>query len=141
MDMRFDLLQTERIESPMASNRAKGQVTGRVKWKLRFHWTPGGEDLLPDGQNLISPWWTSIPRGGEDNRRTPATTYMDRKDLQNYCHNLLPRDVLAELGPHTSGVPRGWYCVDCGKLNKQIFLRHRSCSSSSCQVILLLHVY
>ena len=64
---------------------------------------------------------------------------MARQDLQNHCHNLLPLGVHAELGPHTSSgpFPKGWYCTDCGKLNKQIFLRHRRCSSSSCQVTLI----
>jgi hypothetical protein len=130
------LLQAERIESDASNKPANGRVSGRVKWKLWFHWTPGGEDLLPDGQTLIKPWW--VPSENGKDRAMPK--YMDRNDLQNDCHNLLPLDMFAEPGPHTSSSPfsRGWYCINCGKLNKQIYLRHRMCSSTSCQVTPIL---
>lgn len=139
------MLQTERIESPTESvtvgNYPRwGQVIGRVKWKLRLHWTPGGEDLLPDGQSLVEPWWISTLSESGENYAIQHREYMNRKDLQNHCHNLLPLDVLSEPGPHSSDVPRGWYCVECGKLSKQIFLRHRSCSNESCQVIYSLNL-
>jgi len=135
--MIFYLLQAERIESDIPSKRTFGKVSGRARWNLRFHWTPGGEDLLPDGQQLTKPWWNPcLPEIGDGH----DATYMHRTDLQNHCHNLLPLDMFAVPGPHTSSgpFPRGWYCVNCGKLNKQIFLRHRKCSSSHCQVALSL---
>lgn len=133
----FYFLQAERIESDIPNKRTLGKVSGRARWNLQFHWTPGGEDLLPDGQQLTKPWWNSSPLEIGDGR---AATYMHRTDLQNHCHNLLPLDMFAVPGPHTSSgpFPRGWYCVNCGKLNKQIFLRHRKCSSSQCQVTVSL---
>ena len=129
-------MQAERIQSDMPKKPTFGKVSGRAKWKLRFHWTPGGEDLLPDGQQLVQPWWEPPPPENRDSRAMQDVKYMDRKDLQNHCHNLLPHDMFAVPGPHTSSgpFPRGWYCVDCGKLNQQMFLRHRKCSSSYCQV-------
>jgi hypothetical protein len=64
-------------------------------------------------------------------------SYMDRKDLLRDCHSLLPLNIIAKHGPPSGGglFPKGWHCVHCGKLNKEVFLRHRKCMSALCQVV------
>jgi hypothetical protein len=132
--LRSDLYQGERVES---DSQNKGRVHGRMKWNLRFHWTPGGEDFVPKGMNLATPWWApAFPQPGD----AEATPYMNRKDLLRNCHSLLPLAIVAGQGPYAGNVlPRGWYCISCGKLNKQIFFRHRKCVCSYQVIMLSLH--
>lgn len=106
------------------------RAQGRIRWKLRFHWTPGGEDFLPGSEKLASPWWM------RNEESVPEPSYMMREDLLQSCHSLLPLYMLANPGPSLSkgSFPTGWFCMDCGKLNKQTMLRHRICSSSACQM-------
>lgn len=123
-----------------SSATQSGVLHKRIKHELRFCWTPGGEDLLPKGNMLKAPWWGSSisTRSDEVEFEAPANVkaYLSRHDLQHNSHDLLPMDVFAELGSVSlgAGFPNGWYCASCGRLNKQVHLRHRLCTGSSCTV-------
>lgn len=112
----------------------------RIKHDLHFCWTPGGEDLLPNGNMLTAPWWVPLMSKGSEALKggAPATVkaYMSRRDLQHSCHDLLPMDIFGELGSVSLGArfTNGWYCASCGRLNEQVHLRHRFCTGSSCKV-------
>ncbi|KZP19722.1 hypothetical protein FIBSPDRAFT_892493 [Athelia psychrophila] len=38
----------------------------RIKHDLHFCWTPGGEDLLPNGNMLTAPWWVPLMSKGSE---------------------------------------------------------------------------
>ncbi|KAJ6581179.1 hypothetical protein B0H19DRAFT_496616 [Mycena capillaripes] len=61
--------------------------------------------------------------------------------IANRCPSILPLHLLvphndsAELGFGPEEIVeehKGWYCAECGKLNRVVMMRHRRCSSSFC---------
>ncbi|KAF9563559.1 hypothetical protein CPC08DRAFT_705875 [Agrocybe pediades] len=49
--------------------------------------------------------------------------------------SILPTRLLAPFGPSVLDnlFARGWFCLDCGKINFQASLRHRKCTNSDCK--------
>ncbi|KAF7356905.1 hypothetical protein MVEN_01026300 [Mycena venus] len=75
-------------------------------------------------------------------RRLQSRNYHFRDiPIANRCPSILPLHLLV---PHndTTGIGfgpdevveeyKGWYCVECGKLNRVTMMRHRRCGSSFC---------
>lgn len=55
------------------------------------------------------------------------------RPLAESCPSVLPLPILAGFSLWDQS---GWYCGDCGKVNQQLHMRHRKCSSSFCKVFL-----
>jgi len=56
--------------------------------------------------------------------------------LNEIYESLLPTTLLAPYGPLVLDnlFPRGWFCLECGKINFQAALRHRKCTNTDCRV-------
>lgn len=136
-------------------------ATGRVQWRFRLQWAPGGEDFIGSEAQVstLHPWWMPSPQApekspmshdegeGDDSDTESTLRYRRaRKASPNYArrhthfsqiyYSMLPLPILAQLGPGApdGAFPRGWYCTYCGKLNYQAMLRHRRCTNTFCQV-------
>jgi hypothetical protein len=105
---------------------AGGFVGGRVQWKFDLSWAPGGEDFLPGGDFLLSPWWS--PSSNEDLNFKNAMPTCTWRDLKKSYNSVLPPQLLESFGSIYGQFPQGWHCVFCGRLNEQILFRHRRCS-------------
>ncbi|KAJ7230718.1 hypothetical protein GGX14DRAFT_411898 [Mycena pura] len=112
--------------------------------------------------DLNTPWWLPRPNTGEITvvEPTPIPTDVSTESykqqrlespnyrfsntpIANRCpssilplHLLLPYNEHSEEGgfypEQQEGERNGWYCVDCGKLNRVVMMRHRRCNSSLC---------
>ncbi|OBZ74135.1 hypothetical protein A0H81_06177 [Grifola frondosa] len=111
---------------------------GRVRWRFRFEWTPGGESACPDpSSNIVrSPWWMSNDTCAND-PNTASSGHTDG-DVEMILHpyTLLPLHLIAahelseeQLASSSSevNVSRGWWCASCGKMNVQQCLRYQKC--------------
>lgn len=135
-------------------------IHGRVEWRFTFKWASGGEMFLPTHlhEQLSRPWWMSEEAFLATSRQPTDDNSLDGKsnpryDLQrkmyqssqtqrpddfNQTHfSLIPLRLLAPHGKNDSDeafTSSGWHCTSCGKLNEQLMMRHRKCSSPSCAV-------
>ncbi|KAF8888100.1 hypothetical protein BD779DRAFT_1525594 [Infundibulicybe gibba] len=129
-----------------------GIISGHVDWRFRCRWISGGEDWVGRENKHMSPWWiershtTAVPPNVTDSDqessphyrtcRTKSPNYPNRHKLfGTVYHPLIPLHLIAPYGTNTpdTAFPRGWYCDTCGKINFQVMLRHRNCSSSFCR--------
>ncbi|KAL0565647.1 hypothetical protein V5O48_016375, partial [Marasmius crinis-equi] len=106
------------------------KVCGRAQWTLTFCWVPGREEV-PDS-SIPRPWWCS----DKSVDLQPTANYITLvsstllADVEN--DGVLGEDGWS-LGDGDAGSSRGWYCSDCGKLNRQTFWRRRKCGSKACE--------
>ncbi|KAF7370916.1 hypothetical protein MSAN_00725500 [Mycena sanguinolenta] len=149
-------VQEERVS---ADNQqpASSDLAGRVKWHFKLQWGSGGEaDLGLPSDTLAKtalPWW--LPQGtavAEPASRsnvlkviiTLSGTYLSQIVAPPFspAHLLDPHNDSADLRFDQEESPeeqtgwcrehKGWYCVECGKLNRVMMMRHRRCNSSFC---------
>ena len=99
-------------------------VVGQVRWKFKFTWISGGEDFSLEDQSPLLPWWDS---GGG--------SHLEQPTLPKGYH-VLPPQLYQDLDAFHHDIPPGWHCTKCGKLNVQIFLRHRRCSNCEVSVFI-----
>ncbi|KAJ8094449.1 hypothetical protein PM082_010883 [Marasmius tenuissimus] len=104
-------------------------VCGNVTWTFTCYWIPGRESLF-DSLDQVQPWWLCdklvIP-GLYSNLVDPSMLMSDVK-----YDNERGEDQWG-LGDGDGGSSKGWYCFDCGKLNRQTLWRRRKCSSQRCK--------
>ena len=115
-----------------------GDVTGRIRWHFKFAWTPGGEAYLPEGNSVSTPWWSpALSQGYAPMLGSDPQSSMER--LKYYYCSVLPLRLFLPFEADSDfGFPSGWFCGKCGKLNRQVFLRHRRCSHCEVCVRVLL---
>ncbi len=123
----------------------------RFNWRFRLKWSSGGEYLLSDNIDAVSrPWWrkdpyppqegvTSVSTEHYQKRRDEhTTTYPQFGDIGQNYNCLIPLHLLHMPGEvdDDANFPSGWFCSNCGRLNPQVYFRHRLCPSKSCKVSL-----
>ena len=106
----------------------------RRTWRFSLEWVPGGEDLLKDDEqddydewmmHVMQPWWE--PAHPQQPVQHPL--------FGPYPHLLLPLPLLVpftENSTATGNFPTGYYCMACGRINVQRYLRHRICEGAAC---------
>ncbi|KAF9269066.1 hypothetical protein L218DRAFT_417650 [Marasmius fiardii PR-910] len=114
----------------------EGRVRGRVQWTFTLQWAAGQEEGI-DPSIPSYPWWC---RSREVEASLPAIKYSSGS-LNLTCPSLPISGRSGEnswgAGEGDGGSPRGWYCSDCGKLNRQTYWRRRKCGSTHCRDKLL----
>ncbi|KAJ8691608.1 hypothetical protein PTI98_011165 [Pleurotus ostreatus] len=127
----------------------KGRSTTRFNWRFRLKWSPGGEYLLSDNTDaVLRPWWrndshplqheviTTVSSEHYQKRRDEHTTaYPQFGDVGQKYNCLIPLYLLHMPGQvdDDANFPSGWFCMDCGRLNPQVYFRHRICLSRACK--------
>ncbi|KAJ7746853.1 hypothetical protein DFH07DRAFT_580731 [Mycena maculata] len=154
-------VQETRLGKDSASSDATGTVEWRFKlrWGSGGEEHLG---FPSDAVDITTPWWlsqldTSMEPASNStsspNDTDLSTPYYKDRRAQNHnyrfrnmpiahcCPSILPFHLLV---PHNDGTelgfgpeqianePKGYYCADCGKLNRITMMRHRRCSSSFC---------
>jgi hypothetical protein len=105
--------------------RSTTSIALRVQriWRFDLVWVHGGEVLLKDDDEWkMSPWWEP---------EHPRQPYQHPR----YHQLLLPHYLLAPFTENSTqaGIfPVGYYCMVCGRINVQRFLRHRICEGTVC---------
>ncbi|KAJ7777469.1 hypothetical protein B0H16DRAFT_1712470, partial [Mycena metata] len=80
----------------------------------------------------------SAPEYKRQRLRSPNYAFKDTP-IAHRCPSILPLHLLVphnddtELGFGPIEERRGWYCEECGKLNRVMQMRHRRCSSLLCR--------
>ncbi|KAK7056258.1 hypothetical protein VNI00_002811 [Paramarasmius palmivorus] len=141
--------QKTRVKASSRIKPGNGQshfVMGRVQWSFKLRWHASGEEDL-GYPNL--PWWNpfqpaisrlvgsverlSLSQGPEKSKDEFVTSSSSLPCL--WSPSLLMPGPDNEEGPNSGDdrSVRGWYCSDCGKLNRQTFWRRRKCGSSFCK--------
>ncbi|KAJ6624956.1 hypothetical protein B0H10DRAFT_2005018 [Mycena sp. CBHHK59/15] len=143
-------------------NTTPSDAAGRVMWRFKLRWGAGGEEELELPSDIqeqtTSPWWHSQLEPRDAAGLTPpsnddiSTPHYKHSRLQspNYsfrnapfasrCPSILPLPLVVpsqntELGFGPEVVVeelKGWYCAECGKVNRVMMMRHRRCNSSFC---------
>jgi hypothetical protein len=125
----------------------------RRTWRFVLEWVPGGEDQLKDIEkddgkqwttDFMPPWWEpEHPRQldhqpmFEPSRSSASPMPESWPDITITGLNsmLLPLPLLAPFSEHSAAAsifPTGYYCIACGRINVQRFLRHRFCEGAVC---------
>ncbi|KAI0262368.1 hypothetical protein BC834DRAFT_396278 [Gloeopeniophorella convolvens] len=134
--------------------RMQNTATVRRTWRFALQWVPGGEDLLrDDGQDgykewlehIMRPWWEveavlrldQLPseRSQDASMLTPNNEAIMTQGHFGRSRLLLPLPLLAPFtatSTASGNFPAGYYCMQCGRINVQRFLRHRDCGNASC---------
>ncbi|KAF9489383.1 hypothetical protein BDN71DRAFT_326930 [Pleurotus eryngii] len=136
-------------ESIPQETPVKGRSATRINWRFRLKWSPGGEYLLSGDTEAVSrPWWrkdshplqqeliTTVSTEHYQKRRDEHTTaYPQFGDVGQKYNCLIPPYLLHMPGQvdGDANFPSGWFCMDCGRLNPQVYFRHRVCSSRACK--------
>ncbi|ESK97769.1 hypothetical protein Moror_17334 [Moniliophthora roreri MCA 2997] len=141
-------VQRSRIGSEENSKLSLGSAhqpchfAGRIRWSFRLRWVAGGEVNIGHTvkEVLGAPWWSPLKVS-----MSTLVSSMKRLSLSE-----VPAEVEADpvesfglpcfisssqlgFGNGDGGPVRGWYCCDCGKLNRQTFWRRQKCGSSFCK--------
>lgn len=129
----------------------KGPSATRFNWRFRLKWSLGGEYVLSDNiDTVLRPWWreyshplkeeiTDVSTEHYQKRRDEHTTaYPQFGDVGQNYNSLIPLHLLHMPGEvdDDANFPSGWFCMNCGRLNPQVYFRHRLCLSKSCKVLL-----
>jgi hypothetical protein len=127
-------VQSEVEPSEHSRHLPSKRILRTVKWRFKFAWASGGEEFLSkDGIQPFKPWWS--PNAVEESAPPNDNATSRWRDLKESSLSVLPQHLVLPFGmtEPDDAFPRGWLCVDCGQLNIQVYLRHRTCSN--CQVL------
>ncbi|KAF7319796.1 hypothetical protein MKEN_00762100 [Mycena kentingensis (nom. inval.)] len=124
---------------------------GQVEWRFILKWEQGGEEHLGFSEAPPTrPWWCPNPQQSQSppvnipasteiyaaQQRASANFPFINVPLRARCPSLLPFHLLVD--PHAGdfhGAAEdrcGWLCTACGRLNRDMAMRHRSCRSARC---------
>ena len=128
-------------------------------WRFFLEWVPGGEDQLKDAEkddgkewttDFMPPWWEpehprlldhqSLFRPLHSSASPMLESWPDitmTGPNLKYHPLLLPLPLLAPFSAYSivaGTFPAGYFCMACGRVNVQRFLRHRHCESAACDL-------